>query len=256
MSQKYKTRPDKKKTNDKNESEERYLQFSPVSIIEIFFMAFPMLVYLYMRYHLTDPYGDFAGVLLVLGVIALAGIVILRREKIIKIQYHYLQNIDRILLFIILIFALVAALGLIWFLMGALLRYGLSTTDLYFYFIGTAIIEELFFRMFLCGTLKKLLDSTKKHFPRVAKVIAISVISGISFMTVELLLISLVSGTVFAMAHVQAYGGYLPGMISMFIGGFTFSLFYLYSEDIGVSMTAHIIVNIIAVGNLLLIIGG
>lgn len=75
-------------------------------------------------------------------------------------------------------------------------------------------------------------------------------------MSIEFLLISLVSGSVFAIAHVQAYGGYLPGMIAMFIGGFTFSLFYLYSEDISVSMTAHIIVNIIAVGNLLLIVGG
>ena len=75
-------------------------------------------------------------------------------------------------------------------------------------------------------------------------------------MTIEFLFISLVSGATFAVAHVQAYGGYLPGMLSMFIGGFTFSMFYLYSEDISVTMTAHVIVNIIAVGNLLLIIGG
>ena len=200
-----------------------------------------MLIYIASRYYGTDAYGGFAVVLLILGSIALIGILFIRREKISKLQNYYLQDSEHLTYFIGAIAAIVALLSLSWIILGLMFRYALSVTELYFYYLGAAIMEELFFRFFLCGALKsKIFGEMNKRLPE----------------NIENLIIAIISAIAFMLAHYEYYGESLMGMLSMFFGGIVFALFYLYTKDISITIIAHMIMNFIAVGALVAQYGG
>ena len=232
---------------DSFQDAERYLKFSPISFLLVFLFAIPVLGYLVSKYYGRDPYGDFAMLLLVLGIIGLigsAGMAVLFKRNFFKFQHYYYRNTDVFLNFILFVFVLFAGLGFVWFLLGSTLRYALSNTELYFYYISAAIIEELFFRMFLCGVPKTYLIELRKRgqnkFPEAIENISIAISTAVIFM----------------LAHLTTYGNTLIGITAMFFGGILFALFYLYTKDITITMVAHIWVNIIAVSNLIMTAGG
>ena len=226
------------------EEESRYLRFSTISFLIFFLLGVPMLAFLIMKYYGKDPYGDFAGLLLLLGIIGFIGVLLVSEGKVFKFQNYYLRNSDMFLIFILYIVGLLAILGFIWYILGSTLRYALSMTELYFYYIGAAIMEEMFFRFFLCGISKNyLIELRNKGRNKIPE-------------SIENLLISIITALVFMLSHWSVYGNSLIGITAMFFGGIMFGMFYLHSKDISITMIAHIWVNIIAVGNLLMISGG
>lgn len=233
ISQKY--TPITRQTNGsvKADSEERYLQLSYISAFIFFFLGIPMMGYILLKYYGRDPYGDFALSLLMLGLTALIGVAIVRGSKITHFQTYYFEG-DGPFLFVLFIVIIVALLSMSWFFLGLILRYALDPIDLYFYYLAAAIMEEMFFRFFLCGVSKKLLSERTKLNEHLQNSI-IAVFTAVAFM----------------LAHYEYYGKDPVGMGAMFLGGIIFALFYLYTKDIAITMIAHLIVNYISVGNML-----
>lgn len=222
------------------DSEFRMLQFSPVSFIEIFLMALPMLFYLVLMYYGKDPYGDFAGILLGLGTIGIVGTLIINRKTPFKFQNYYLQNTNRILYYLIYITFTVMALGILWWLLGSVLKFGLSATELYFYYLSAAVMEEVFFRLFLCSFLKLyVFGKFKRRMPNILENLWIIIISSLLFMV----------------SHTITYGADINAMLIMLCGGAVFAGVFLYTKDISITITAHMICNFLSVGSLLIILG-
>jgi len=232
----------KNKKGTKNNDDDRLLQFSYISIIEVFLLGFPMLFYLALKYAGTgEAYGDFAVLLLSLGIIGIMGVLLIQRGKFFKLQNYYLESTKKMLMFLIFTFLIVVILGVSWFLLGSLLKYALEPIELYFYYLGAGIMEEVFFRMFLCGLLKtQVANRFNRQLPD----------------ALENIIIAVITATVFMLSHITSYGGDVAEMSTMFVGGVVFTMFYLYTKDISITITAHVIINFIAVGNLLIIIMG
>lgn len=236
---------DRLKQGRKSNDLERYFQLNIVSAL-LFVFAFISLSYLTYKYIGKDPYGDFALVLIILGSIGMGiGIIskIIHQKALLTFQDKYLNLQDDISLMMwgACVVGICALLGIVWWFLGSTLRYALSREEIYFYFISAAIMEEIFFRYGLCGVMKVEL------FPRLHLEL------GDHF---ENITISLITAFIFMLSHWEYYGGSQIGMAAMFIGGIIFAIVYLYTKDISISMVAHVIVNLIAVGHLLMTAGG
>jgi len=138
-----------------------------------------------------------------------------------RLNDWYLRNSEKSLQFLAYILVVMVGVGMMMFALQTQFRLALSTTDLYLYHIASAIIEELFFRMFLINFIKKYSKST--------------------------ILSILTSSFLFSIAHLlSGYG--IELLIAMFLGGLIFSAAYLAWKDITIPMIAHLIINTIVVG--------
>lgn len=208
-----------------------WVQFSPVSLLFTIFGLFGV-GYIALKYLGSDRYGDYGLILLILGLISIVCIIALNSRKSLKLNNRFdFSDFSSLLTFTIWVFALIFSLELAILSLQLTVRYSLTPSDLMFYYVSTAIIEELFFRMVLCGFFK---IYTKLHNIWIALLAAIP----------------------FGMVHWEAYSGNLLLILTMYVGGIIFSLFYLYTRDITVTMTAHMIINIITVGTLIIAMGG
>lgn len=236
--------PKFKKGRKSSSDDERLLQLNYISIVEIFLLGFPMLFYLAMKYYGIDDYGNFAVLLLSLGLIGIFGVALFQRRGFFKLQNYYLSSTRQMLMFLIYSFAIVVILGVAWFLVGSLLKYSLEPIELYFYYLGAGIMEEIFFRFFLCGMLKTQIINRIK-IPKINQLPDV----------VENIIIALITALIFMLSHATSYGGDVVGMTTMFVGGVVFAMFFLYTKDISITILGHCIINFLAVGNLLIMIG-
>ena len=112
------------------------------------------------------------------------------------------------------------------FISQTIFRLTLTTEDLYMYYVAGAIIEEGMFRMFIVS-----------FFMMKTKIKYVGII---------------ISSVIFMVSHWSVYGQSPDMMLAVFLSGVMFGIFYVMSKDITITMIAHIIINLIAVGNLLL----
>jgi len=210
--------------------QEQYIKITPIAILLILF-CFIALPYIAIRYAGESEYSDFSWFLIFLGVISLIFtllIVIFKRDLKVKITNPYL---DKPLTYIFYVVIIVFANSLFWFI--ARLRLGLSDVDYFFYFMSTAVVEEIVFRLFLCT----LITAALSYFKKLNNVI-INIIS------------VLISAFIFAVAHIYSYQ--TPSELAvMLLGGLIFGLFYVWKKDITITMLAHVIINFIATWNFL-----
>lgn len=208
-------------------TQEEYLlvSFTPISFL-LYIIAMIGELYITLKYYGSDPYANYSLFLFILGIISFAGMVYLNGGGVIRFQYRFLKE-PVIWLFCVVF--LMFSLAVAWTVAKVGIRYALSDTDLYFYYISTAVIEEMFFRMFICGMLR------------------------IKF-NLNIIIVILFSSALFMFFHIEHYMMQPYALGVMFFGGIMFSIFYLYTKDITVTMVAHVVVNIFAVGNLLMVV--
>jgi len=114
------------------------------------------------------------------------------------------------------------------FISQAVLSFTVAEQALYF------ISEEIFFRVLLLGIFIKL-DPVKEKFT-IAKIIGV-----------------LIQAIAFTAIH-QNYYSNLPMLVSVFFGGLILGIFYLIWEDPTANILGHFLLNIIAVGNIYVIL--
>lgn len=212
-------------------NEKELIKFSTISLILVS-LALAIECYITMKYLGTDPYANYSLLLVFLGFIGVTGSYWMNPDLFSR-NDHYLTNSTQSLKFMSYILGVMAMTGVMMFSLQASFRLALSTSDLYLYHLASAIIEELFFRMFLINFFNKMFN--KKY----------------NFTIFSIIFSSLL----FGLAHVlSGYG--IELIIAMFFGGLIFSMAYLFSRDITVPMLAHAFINIIVVGIMVYNAGG
>ena len=204
----------------------RLIRFNSISIV-LTCTSIMVELYLTWKYFGKDPYANYSLLLLFLGIIGLFGAYWLNPTTLFDLKDYYLKDMVEGLRFLSLILITMVLVGASMAVLNVSFRLALSTTDLYLYFLASAIIEELFFRMFLVG-----------FFETKTKLKGVGII---------------ISAFIFTIFHYDAYGHSLEMMLAMFLGGIIFGIIYLLSKDITITMIAHLFINIIAVGSLLMV---
>jgi len=207
----------------KNNEESELLRFSSISIL-LAVMAIIIEAYIIWKYIGKDLYANYSVLLLVLGLIGFTGVFFLNPSGIFNFNDYYMKDLESGLKFLSYILMLVVSVGVMMFVLNFSYRFALELVDLYLYYLAAAVIEELFFRMFLVNLLRRV------------KLGWFSII---------------ISALIFMIAHWDAYGHSLQMMTAMFLGGIIFGAFYLLSKDITITMLGHLIINLISVGSLL-----
>lgn len=200
------------------------VRFSSISLI-LSVVAIVIEGYLTWSYFGKDAYANYSLLLLVLGIVSVSGAYYLN-PKVFVLNDYYLKDAKESMRFFTLILATMACVGVMQALLKLTFRLALTTSDLYLYFVASAIIEELFFRMFLIGFFE-----TKTR---------------LKWMGV------FISAFIFMLFHIPAYWPSVEMLLAMLLGGLLFGLFFLASKDITITMIAHICVNLIVVGSLLI----
>ena len=202
------------------------VSFTPISLL-LAIVALVGELYITVKYIGKDNYANYSLLLLFLGIIAIVGVFYLNKERNDKIQFQY-QFMEEPVMWIFYIAFIVLILSISWAIAKITVRFALSTTDMYFYYISTAVIEELFFRMFLCSFLKLKIN-------------------------LHPAIVVLISSLLFTLIHIEAYYNKPYALVVMCVGGLVFSISYLKFKDITIPMVAHVIINLVAVGNLLMV---
>ena len=200
------------------------VRFSSISLI-LSAVAIFIEGYLAWSYFGKDLYANYSLLLLFLGIVSVSGAFWLNPKAFVLNDY-YLKDEKAGLQFFSLILGTMACVGMMQALLKVPFRLALSTTDLYLYFVASAIIEELFFRMFLIGIFE---TKTKLKW------------AGL-----------FIAAFVFALFHIPTYWPNVEILLAMFLGGIIFGFFFVASKDVTITMIAHICINLIVVGSLLM----
>jgi membrane protease YdiL (CAAX protease family) len=121
--------------------------------------------------------------------------------------------------------------GILFFMMifQTIEKLAVSSEDLYLYYGASAILEEVFFRQLIISIFSTKRDENPLY----------------------LWLGVLVSSILFSLAHILVYGHSIWIMAAMFFYGLILGVTYIYIQDITVCMIVHMILNLFAVGNML-----
>jgi len=225
--------PDKK-TPEKSGRD--MFKLSPISVLFIFF-GFAAYLFLIAKFQGTgEPFWDWTVLLFWMGIFGiLGGIGVLYwtyKTANPGIQYEYvntdLQRPKNIMIWIFWVFLTIFIIQMAILLTGAVLKFSFGILDMYFYYIGAAIMEELFFRYFLTTLFYFGIKRTRaKH--------------------QAILLAPFFSAIPFMLAHGNVYGDSPFLMITMFLGGYIFAITFLVHKDISINMGAHALINLIGV---------
>jgi membrane protease YdiL (CAAX protease family) len=187
-------------------------------------LAFGILLYLGFR-HLNDidefgqSWGKYALLQATFCLIGLVGSLLIVEQKIFPTKFRKISIDTGIRAFIILICSMISQ-----YLVKTQLSVSTSERALYYLFAG--IGEELFFRLFLIETIRKISGDTPA-----GKMISV-----------------IFSTLAFTAIHVNYYNN--PAQLfAVFIGGIILSIFYIIWSDITANVLAHFLLNLTAVGN-------
>lgn len=189
-------------------------------------MALAILTYLGFR-HLNDideygqSWGKFALFQAALCLVGLIGTLLIVENKILPDKFRSISIDTGIRALIILTCSMISQ-----YIVKTQLS--VSTTEKALYYLFAGIGEEMFFRLFLIETIKKISGNTPS-----------SKALGIIF-----------SSLAFTAIHVNYYNNF-PQLMAVFVGGLILSIFYVVWSDITANMLAHFLLNLIAVGNVL-----
>jgi len=201
-----------------------FLKFNPFSLLLLLFSLLAE-IYLIVKYYGREVTAYYSILLFVLGTTALIGVIWLNKGNFITYELPFMKSGWEGGKYIFGIFSLMAVIGIMMVVLQATFRFALELIDTYFYYLCAAVIEEAFFRMFLLST-----------FIAKIKNKIIGIVSGI-----------FISSLFFSIAHWSAYGYSVSLMLSMFFGGFIFSIYFLAFKDITITMLGHLLINFITV---------
>lgn len=216
----------KKQNFAKSKNQLNFLKFNPLSLSLLSF-AILAEIYIIAKYFGKDITANFSILLLVLGTIALFGMLWINEGKFLIYELPFLGNWKQGLKYIVGIATLMAIIGFMMMFFKATFRYALKLVDTYFYYLAAAVIEEAFFRMLLISYFM-----TRKRIPN---------------RFIGLILGVMTSSFFFMIAHWSVYGHSIPLMSAMFFGALLYSAYYLAFQDITITMLGHLLINFITV---------
>lgn len=215
------------------------VRFSSISLI-LAIIAIIIEIYIIGKYHGKDDYANYSILLLILGIFGFTGAFMLNKEGIFVLNDYYLKSVNGALKFITSVVGLLLAMGFLMLTLRATFRFALEAIDLYLYYLAAAVIEELFFRFFLISLVMR---------------VRIQLLPPVISKGISAILALFISSTIFMIAHWEVYGHSGELMTAMFIGGIIFGLFFIIMKDITINMVAHLIINLLNVGTLLVMMG-
>jgi len=214
------------------EEDRRLFALNPIALL-LFFFAFFAYSYLIMKFAgQNEPYWPWTVLLCILGVLGIVGGFIVQYMEFktarIRLQWDYLNtNLyarRNIVMFLFWVMLTIFLIEIAIIFAGITFKYSFGVMDMYFYYIGAAIMEELFFRFFLTTGFYFLLQKKVRRFT--ATILA-PFLSAIPFM----------------LAHSAVYGESPFLMACMLFGGYIFGITYLIHKDISINMMAHALIN-------------
>lgn len=206
----------------KNQDQE-LSRFTPISLF-LTVIAILIMTYLMIKYY-GQSWIPYAIILISFGVLGLFGIIILNKGVFLNYDLKFLHGWKEAGIYFIAIISLYVIITVIWSIFGAFIRFSVSPMDLYFYYGSSAILEEVFFRMFIISIFNKY---NKKYIG--------AIISSIGFW----------------IAHFSTYGTSVQLALILICSGLAFSIYYIQFKDITIPMVAHMLINLTVVGNLLI----
>jgi len=218
----------------RKEVEMDQLKVNPLGLL-LWSFALLAEVYLIVKYLGIEISAIYSVILFILGFSALIGVLWLTKGRFITYELPFIKSGWHGMKYLLGIFSLVAAIGIMMILLQASFRYALETIDIYFYYLAAAVLEETFFRLFLISFFIKILSDKIGRMG--AAVIGV-----------------FISSLVFMLAHWSAYGHSAYLMSSMLLGGVIFSIYYLAFKDITITMLGHLIINLIVVATTLMVV--
>lgn len=203
------------------------LKLHPLGILLIIVGFLPGFYLMIKYWGSGEEYWPWVVFLVILGLVGFLGGLALNRFRL-QIQYEYLNTDIRarknIAVYLAAIISLIASIEILLYFLKVVLRFTLAGVDMYFYYIMAAIMEELFFRYFLTSLLY-----LKTRLSKVP------------------ILIPFITALAFMLIHLGVYGNNPTMLLAMYFGGVIFALFFLVFQDISITITAHVFINIISV---------
>jgi len=213
------------------------------NIISLMFTLLALFIEIYLISKYTgssdtssSAYVPFAISLFLQGVIGFAGILILNLlnkesflEKDFPIQpgkqglkqgLYYLIGIGSLFLFQMIVQTVVQAV----------FRLAMEPIDIYFYYLAAAVIEEIFYRMFLISLIIFFFSKINARIPEFIIIFFAMIISSFIFMLV----------------HISAYGERPDLLVAMFFVAMVLATYYILFKDITVPMIGHLLINLLA----------
>jgi membrane protease YdiL (CAAX protease family) len=202
-------------------------KFNPLSLLMIF-GALLAQVYIITKY----PNAEFiwySYTLIAFGLIDIIGLAILTRGDIFYSKLLFTEpGITPKAKYIFGIILPLLGILIVMMVFQTVEKLAVSDEDMYLYYGASAILEEAFFRMFIIS-----IFSVKKSDKR------------------YLYIGAFVSALLFSLAHIVVYGHSIFLMLTMFFYGLILAIAFIFVQDITVCMIVHLILNLIAVGNML-----
>lgn len=220
---------------DDSKISRNFMQINPLVLI-IGGSALLSELYLISKYGIQEAGIEWSLIIFTLGMVGLVGTIFLNLSEqrsflapipiqpgkgALKTGFRYLVGIG-ILLFL---------LTMSWAIARGLVRYAVEDIDVYVYYLASAVLEELFFRLFLISLIMYLFLRFAKGIPRFMAILVAIILSSVAF----------------ALAHGSVYATDPGALIATLLSGFFLGIFLLLYEDVLVTMLAHLFSNLLVV---------
>ena len=208
--------------------------FMKFNIISLMFLSLSLFIELYLisKYYGTSAYVPFAISIFLQGAIALVGMIILNainKESFMDKEFP-IQNAKQGAYYLFGIFSLFVLQMVVQAVMQIVFRLAMETIDLYFYYLAAAVIEEVFYRMFLISLIVTIFYRINTQIPEF----------------IIIFVAMLISSFVFMLVHLSAYGDRPDLLLAMFFVGMVLAIYYIIFKDITVPMLGHLLINLLA----------
>lgn len=229
-----------KKQANKNKNQKQldksFMQFNVVALT-IFSLALFVELYLINKYAGISNFVPYSISLFLQGTVALIGIILINvaikqffLDKEFPIQtgrqgFYYLIGILSLFILQMVVQAVVQIV----------FRLAMEPIDIYYYYLAAAVIEEVFYRMFLISLIVFIFSKINTEIPEFVIIFVAMIISSFVFM----------------MVHLSAYGERPDLLLAMFFVGMVLAIYFIIFKDITVPMIAHLLINLVATGLML-----
>jgi len=180
----------------------------------------------------SSAYVPFMISLFLQGAFGFAGIIILNlfnKEVFLEKEFPFKDG-KQGLYYLIGILSLFLFQMIVQTVVQVVFRLAMEPIDIYFYYLAAAVIEEIFYRMFLISLIMFLFSRINARIPEFIMTFLAMIISSFIFMLV----------------HISAYGERPDLLAAMFFVGMVLATYYILFKDITVPIIGHLLINLLA----------
>jgi len=201
-----------------------------INVFAIFIMGYVGIKYINDPDPLSSAYASYALMLMIFGLIGFLSIDYFDNGEINFIPKSWKEF--NTMYFIIAVTVLLILSTLIDYVLKTTIRFALSDTDMFLYYVFAGVCEEAFYRAFLINLIIRLFTNMGKR-PNI----------------IVILFAILVSSVIFMLSHLSVYGTNPAMLLSTFVGGLVLGGFYVVFRDIGANMVSHAVKNALGYAN-------